>query len=213
MNSKDRIISAAIRIFSEKGKYGAGMDEIAKRAKINKAMLYYYFSNKENLYKESLRTILCDIHASIVDIYHSAKEATDDPVANLRRLAIAHMEAFSEYPEYVRMFHEAIINQPELVHRLMSEAHLAEGDCHSSMHSLVEVLQQGIDKGMFRSVDCKQVLISIIGMNLIFFIGKPIGQAMLNLSITDEKTFLEERKKSIIDLLLNGLLKKQEPSR
>ena len=213
MDSKKKIIPAAIRVFSLKGKHGAGMDEIARSARINKAMLYYYFSNKENLYLEALRTIICEIHASISAQYNAARKATDDPVAKLSRIAIAHMEAFSEFPGYVAMFHEAIINQPESVHKLMVEAHIGAGDSCSMMHSLAEVLQQGVDSGVFRQINCKQVLISIIGMNLIFFIGKPIGRAMLNLPIDNEKEFLEERKKSIVDLLLNGLLKNEEPAR
>jgi hypothetical protein len=50
-------------------------------------------------------------------------------------------------------------------------------------------------------------------MNLIFFAGKPTSQTMLGLRITDEKSFLEDRKKNIIDLLLHGIVRTGEKER
>ena len=50
--TQEKILEAAIQVFSQKGFYGARVDEIAARAKVNKAMLYYYFENKEKLLEE-----------------------------------------------------------------------------------------------------------------------------------------------------------------
>lgn len=50
-----KIIEAATEIFSEKGFDGARVDEIAARAKVNKAMLYYYFESKEKLLEEIVK--------------------------------------------------------------------------------------------------------------------------------------------------------------
>ena len=53
--TKQRILDAALREFSEKGIAGARVDAIAARAKVNKRMLYYYFGSKEGLFQEILR--------------------------------------------------------------------------------------------------------------------------------------------------------------
>lgn len=53
--AKTKILKAAECIFAEKGYDGARVDEIAKRAKVNKALLYYYFENKEKLLHELVR--------------------------------------------------------------------------------------------------------------------------------------------------------------
>lgn len=53
--TQSRIIEAATEIFSEKGFDGARVDEIALRAKVNKAMLYYYFESKEKLLEEIVK--------------------------------------------------------------------------------------------------------------------------------------------------------------
>lgn len=53
--SKERILSAALAEFSAKGFAGARVDAIARRARINKRMLYHYFGDKEVLFREVLR--------------------------------------------------------------------------------------------------------------------------------------------------------------
>jgi TetR/AcrR family transcriptional regulator len=53
--SRDRILAAALKEFAAKGFAGARVDCIARRAAINKRMLYHYFGNKERLFREVLR--------------------------------------------------------------------------------------------------------------------------------------------------------------
>jgi TetR/AcrR family transcriptional regulator len=53
--SRERILAAALKEFAAKGFAGARVDGIARRAAINKRMLYHYFGNKEHLFREVLR--------------------------------------------------------------------------------------------------------------------------------------------------------------
>src|ERR1700722_18818620 len=53
--SRERILSAALKEFSAKGFAGARVDVIARRANINKRMLYHYFGDKEELFRAVLR--------------------------------------------------------------------------------------------------------------------------------------------------------------
>ena len=53
--SPDRILGAAALEFAERGFAGARVDRIARRAKVNKAMLYYHFKSKDRLYRTLLR--------------------------------------------------------------------------------------------------------------------------------------------------------------
>lgn len=48
-SARDRIIKVATSLFSEKGFNAATVDEIAVKAKVNKALIYYYFKNKDDL--------------------------------------------------------------------------------------------------------------------------------------------------------------------
>jgi AcrR family transcriptional regulator len=53
--TRQRILDAALREFSDKGIAGARVDAIAARACVNKRMLYYYFGSKEGLFREILQ--------------------------------------------------------------------------------------------------------------------------------------------------------------
>ncbi len=53
--SRERILAAALKEFAAKGFAGARVDCIARRAAINKRMLYHYFGNKEHLFREVVR--------------------------------------------------------------------------------------------------------------------------------------------------------------
>lgn len=61
--SRERILSAALKEFSAKGFAGARVDAIARRANINKRMLYHYFGDKEELFKAVLRRKICERRA------------------------------------------------------------------------------------------------------------------------------------------------------
>ena len=61
--SRARILAAALKEFSAKGFAGARVDAIARRASINKRMLYHYFGDKEELFKAVLRRKICQRQA------------------------------------------------------------------------------------------------------------------------------------------------------
>jgi TetR/AcrR family transcriptional regulator len=61
--SRERILVAAFKEFAAKGFAGARVDTIARRAAINKRMLYHYFGDKESLFREVLRRRMAERHA------------------------------------------------------------------------------------------------------------------------------------------------------
>ena len=60
-----------------------------------------------------------------------------------------------------------------------------------------------------KGTDPRQLGMSIIGMVLIFYLSRPLGN-IFGVDDRDEAFFLERRKKSIIDLILNGVLVSKE---
>jgi AcrR family transcriptional regulator len=80
--TKERILAAALREFSDKGIDGARVDAIAARAKVNKRMLYYYFGSKDGLFREILRRRLVERMA----LLHTAEPSTDRLAARQARM-------------------------------------------------------------------------------------------------------------------------------
>ncbi len=75
LDTINRIVDAAVMHFSQKGYYGARIDEIAKEAGVNKATLYYHIGDKDALYGAVVERVLGGIAAQVAD---SIKEATTD---------------------------------------------------------------------------------------------------------------------------------------
>jgi len=74
--TRERILSAALQEFAANGFAGARVDAIARRAAINKRMLYHYFGDKEHLFREVL-------HRKIAERQASAEGLSGDPVESL----------------------------------------------------------------------------------------------------------------------------------
>ena len=90
--TKQRILHAALREFSDKGIAGARVDAIAARACVNKRMLYYYFGSKEDLFREILQRRIDENSAA----------STDQDVAAPGRLARRQRRLAAE-EDYVRL--------------------------------------------------------------------------------------------------------------
>ena len=69
---KQEILDAAIKIFAKKGFKATTLDEIAEKSEFGKGTIYNYFSNKEEIYKETI-TYISDLHRNI--IYEAEKNA------------------------------------------------------------------------------------------------------------------------------------------
>ena len=74
--TRERILCAALKEFAANGFAGARVDAIARRAAINKRMLYHYFGDKEGLFKAVLRR-------KIAERQVWAESLSDDPAETL----------------------------------------------------------------------------------------------------------------------------------
>src|SRR6266568_5174431 len=74
--TRERILSAALGEFVAKGFAGARVDVIARRAAVNKRMLYHYFGDKAGLFREVLRSKMAQRAAW-------AASSPDDPAESL----------------------------------------------------------------------------------------------------------------------------------
>ena len=63
--SKEKIIANAKILFSKKGFVASSMDELAEMCDLNKAMVFYYFKNKQGLFEEVMRNVLEEIYQTI----------------------------------------------------------------------------------------------------------------------------------------------------
>src|SRR5271166_6465190 len=69
--SRASILRAAVAEFAEHGIAGARTDAIARAARVNKALLYYYFKDKDSLYEAVLDHVFSGLRARVMPVLES----------------------------------------------------------------------------------------------------------------------------------------------
>lgn len=99
--TKARIIAVAEDIFSRKGYDGARVDDIAKEAGINKALIYYYFKNKDEILETLLRNLIEDAKSMLIK--HLEETPSISTGENYRKLFDIYIRFVIEHEKTIRI--------------------------------------------------------------------------------------------------------------
>ena len=159
-SSKDKVIKAAIRVFSKKGYDGASMREIAAAAHLTKPMIYYHFKNKKDLYLYLLERHIETLQQGLFTILESAKE----PVASLGRIIDLFDETFRSNPEMFYLIQRETTGEGRFVDVLTKKY-------FSQMHvQMTQFLKDGIRQKVFRpSINPELCSLSLIAILMFRF--------------------------------------------
>jgi AcrR family transcriptional regulator len=158
--AKERILEAAQRLFAEKGFWGASVQDITDAANVNKAMLFYYFKSKENLYCSLIGEILETICNALIERAH----AYNEPLQKFTSI----MEIYSELcfqPQNFEIF--KIIFQDIMGPEDRVKVSIRE-NVNKILQFITSVIEEGIAAGVFKKVDPHFTALSILGMCYIF---------------------------------------------
>jgi AcrR family transcriptional regulator len=155
--TKGRILQAARSEFARFGLGGARIERIAKAARTNKRMLYYYFGNKEGLFLAALEATYDDIRATERKLHLEELE----PLKAIERLARFTWAYFVDHPEFMMMLNS------ENLHKAR---HLKKSKQIHAMNSpliatIGKILKRGEKEGTVRpGIDPLQLYISIAAL-------------------------------------------------
>jgi AcrR family transcriptional regulator len=90
-NIKERILKASTKLFAAKGFDGVSIDELAGEAKINKSMIYYYFSSKEGLLSSLINRHLNEFEALLENAWTKKPRNIRDLIEKPVRLAVEYI--------------------------------------------------------------------------------------------------------------------------
>jgi AcrR family transcriptional regulator len=196
LSSRDKILEAASASFAEGGFAGARVDEIADRAGVNKAMLYYHFGDKRALYTEVLARNFGRIEEAL-----SASIPQEGPAAaRLREVIAAVVHAVAANPDHPRIvlreFASGASNlPPEIFERMLG-----------LLRRVRNLLDEGAKSGEFRPTDPVMTHLTLIGAILMLSVVSPLRGRAANLQPTiefpDPDTDIAE---FLGDLLLQGI--------
>jgi len=144
LRHKEEIFDAALKLFSEKGFHNVSMQEIASAAEFATGTLYNFFSSKEALYEE-----LCESRGErIIGDISAALDCPGGEVQRLRTLVRMQPALLAGHIDFVKVY------VSELGTRGAKHAQKKSDRFHDILDEKVaEVVQAGIDRGLFRKVD------------------------------------------------------------
>ncbi len=202
-SSRSALLVAAERIFAERGLAGARTEEIASAARINNAMLHYYFETKEKLYQAVLENLFQQLLLSLRD----PLSRTPAPRAALLGFVDRYINFLQQHPNYPRLLQREIMERGPYL-RVVVERYL--GPIFSS---LARILRAGIRRGEFRSVDVNQTVVSLIAITVFYFAATPVMSLVLGGNAYDARR-VAARKRAVVDFVRHGLLRSphQKPS-
>ena len=196
-NAKKRILEAAEQEFSEKGLYGARVDEIAARAGINKRMLYAYFGNKEQLYI----TVLEAVYARLAELEALAPhDGSLGAAESIRALIYRYFEFLHSTPSFVRIVMWENLNGAEYLR--LSGASEIRG---AGLSALREALHTGVENGDFRpDTDVESTLLSINQLCFSYFSNIHTFTEILHKDLSAREA-MERRAEHTAQLILSYL--------
>ena len=166
------ILKSALHEFAREGIAGARTDEIARRAGVNKALLYYYFRDKEGLYTAALEQVFSGLEACVLPVLDEEGLA---PAPKLLKYVQTHFDYIASHPVYPRLVQREYMRT---VGRRLAPAagRIFERYGRSIYNALDKLIRDGIAHGDFRPLDPGQTIASILGVINYYFISLPAQQ-------------------------------------
>ena len=164
--SRSRLLSAAAHEFAARGFDGAKVDRIAARARVNKAMLYYHFTNKAALYREVLR----DVFGSAAEAVTAVHAAGGPPETQLRAFIAAVATSAVTRPHFPPIW----LREMAAGGRHLDASVVAQ--MRRVMQTLGRILEAGRRTGVFRDVHPFVAQIGIVAPLLMFAASAPVRE-------------------------------------
>jgi TetR/AcrR family transcriptional regulator len=195
--TKQRILKIASDEFANKGYDGARVDEIVRRSKVSKNLIYYYFGSKEALFIAVLESA-----------YSNLREQQDALGLNVIPPADAIRKLVADLFNYWRSSRAFIgFLTSENFHKAkhIKKSKFAANVYHKLIENLSSVLDVGVKQGVFRSgVDPIDLYISISGLSYQYFSNQYTLSFVLGKDLTSEQA-LASRLRHTEDVIMGYL--------
>ena len=171
--TKAAILQAALAEFANMGLSGARTDAIAKAAGVNKALLYYYFKDKETLYGSTLESVFAATAVKLSEVL----DRRLPPREKLLAFVGTYFDAVASNPLFPRLVQQEMMRagtglSPHLLR-------IAEKYQRPTFAKVMRLFDEGIRAGQFRKVDAVQFLPSMVAIVVHYFSSTPMMRAFM----------------------------------
>lgn len=196
--AEERILDAAKKVFTTKGMAGARMQDIADEAGINKALLHYYFKDKNKLFEMVFQAEAMKFFPKINQIFQSDEAL----FIKIEKFVTEYIDEMLENP-YLPWFVLNEINRDpdEFMFKIWGKENLPKPG------KFLEQMEKEIRKGTIKRISPLHLLLNLLSMTIFPFIAKPMVTRNLQLDEMQFRIAMEQRKKEIPGFIMNALRK------
>jgi AcrR family transcriptional regulator len=194
-----QILQVAEKLFAEKGFDGTSIRDIAKEAKINIAMVSYYFGSKEQLLESIILNRITDIKLQL-DIL-TLEDL--DPLQKINKLIELYIDKINSNRCIYKIIHFEFSSSQRVIN-LQAFTDLKKGN----LKSLETIIQDGQEKGIFRKdIVIPLLTTTILGTYFHFHLNRPFYQNLLHLNTEEEyNTYIKTTLTMHIQQTIKALL-------
>lgn len=196
--SRAAILKAAAREFAEHGIAGARTDAIAREAHVNKALLYYYFEDKETLYGAVLDEAFSGLKSAVFRVLDSDQP----PREKILAYAGAYFDFIASNQFYPRLM------QREMMRARDGESQIIDKVVKNYIQPIFirvsEVMREGIADGEFRPVNPAHFVPSVVAMIVFYFSSAPMMQKIVGFNPLSPQR-IAERRAAVMDFISAAL--------
>lgn len=194
-NTEDIIVSAAKKVFIEKGLDGARMQEIADEAGINKALLHYYFRTKNKLFEKVFSIVFKDVFSTLEKAINEEMEFAQF-VEEFIREYLKLLKSKPFIPQFV--IHE-LNRKPERIVEHMQNSNF-------NKERLFRLINDAVEQKIIRPIQPVHLITNIIAMCIFPFVAKPIITGfLLDGDVKKYKTYINERPEEVIKFVKQAI--------
>ena len=162
---RDSILDAAERLFARQGFTATTIKQIGGAAGVNSALLYYYFADKEALYREVLARLISGLAAE----GQKRMRGVTDPRDALRALVEGQVEMLLARPHLPQLLVRELVDHQAMHAQGIITEHMA-----GLFNAVCELIRAGQRSGIFRAgLEPRYAAISTISQVVYFFIARP----------------------------------------
>ena len=196
--AEEKILAAARKIFTTKGMAGARMQDIANEAGINKALLHYYYRDKEKLFE----TIFLEEAQKFFPKINAIFQLDDPLFRKIEKFVDEYIDEMLENP-YLPWFVLNEINRDpdQFMYKIWGENNLPKPG------KFLDQIEKEIKNGTIKRINPVHLLMNLLSMTIFPFVARPM--IIRNLHMTDSRfrVTMEERKKEIPKFIIDSIRK------
>lgn len=194
LTTQEKILEAAKKVFHRKGFEGARMQEIADEAGINKALLHYYFRNKETLFEAVFEDAFSTMFTSVFSLI-SKEVPFEEKIRELSVLYITFLQENSYIPWFII---NGLYERPEKFGELFRRKNIQPMKVVERFR--VQILEEyGVD------IDPRHFFLNFLSLCIFPVVARPLLQQVFNISNAGMTRFTEERKMEVPAFILHAV--------